>query len=66
MGNFDILDQVCPKRVIPIKKENSLTKFAQKENFPSKTEKSHLCLRLWFLLTILNFSSPGPTDTTVF
>ena len=29
-------------------------------------EKSHLCMRPWSLLTILNFSAWGPTDTTVF
>ena len=29
-------------------------------------EKSHFCVRPWSLLTILNLSERGPTDTTVF
>ena len=41
-------------------------KFAQKGYFWSKTEKSQLCVRPWSLLTMLNFSARGPTDTTVF
>ena len=43
-----------------------LTKFVQKEYFRLKTEESHLGVRPWSLLTILNFSARGPTDTTVF
>ena len=42
------------------------TKFAQKGYFGSKTEKSHFCLRPWSLLTILNFSKRGLTDTRAF
>ena len=34
-----------------------LTKFVQKGNFRSKTEKSHLCVRPLSLLTMLNFST---------
>ena len=29
-------------------------------------QKSHFCARPWSLLSILNFSKRGPTDTTVF
>ena len=43
-----------------------LTNFAQEGNFRSKKEKSHLRVRPWWLLIILNFSTPGATDTTLF
>ena len=33
---------------------------------PPETQKSHFCVPPWSLLTILNFSERGPTDTTVF
>ena len=33
---------------------------------PTGTQKLHFCVRPWLLLTILNFSEWGPTDTTVF
>ena len=33
---------------------------------PTETQKSHFYVRPWSLLTILNFSKRGPTDTTVF
>ena len=32
---------------------------------PIETQKSHFCMRPWSLLTTLNFSKQGPTDTTV-
>ena len=41
-------------------------KFAKKEYFPSKAEKSHFLMRPSSSLTLLNFSARGPTDTTVF
>ena len=40
------------------------TKFRQKGYFRSNTEKPHFCECPWSLLTILNFSVQGPTDTT--
>ena len=40
------------------------TKFTQWGYFRRKAEKSHICLCLWSLLTILNVSAQGPTDTT--
>ena len=43
-----------------------LTNYPQKGHFQSKTEKSHLSVRPWLLLTILNFSARRPTDTAVF
>ena len=42
------------------------TKFVQKGYFRLKTEKSHLRVRPWSLLTILNFSARKSADTTVF
>ena len=42
------------------------TKFAQESYFRSKAEKSNFCVRPWSLLTILNFSARGLTDTMVF
>ena len=42
-----------------------LTKLAQKRNFQLKTEKSHLCVHPWSLLTRLNFSARGPADTGI-
>ena len=41
-----------------------LTRFAQKGSIQSKTEKSHLSAHSWPLLTILHFSTRGPTDTS--
>ena len=41
-----------------------LTNFAQKGNFQSKTENLQLSILPWSLLTILNFSAGGSTDTT--
>ena len=32
----------------------------------TKLQKSNFCVRPWSLLTIINFSKRGPTDTTVF
>ena len=42
------------------------TEFEQKGYFWSETEKLHLCVCPWLLLTILNFSAREPTDTTVY
>ena len=42
------------------------TKFSKKGYFRSKTEKSHLYVRPWSLLTILNFSARRPTNAMVF
>ena len=36
------------------------TKFAQNRHFRSKTEKLHLCVHPWSLLTILNICPRGP------
>ena len=41
------------------------TKFAKKRNLRSKTEKSRFWVRPWSLLTILNFSTRGPTGPTI-
>ena len=43
-----------------------LSNLPEKGVFPSKTEKSHLNVCPWSLLSILNFFTPGPTDATAF
>ena len=45
---------------------NNINKNNNTNNFMSKTEKSHLWVRSWLLLTILNFSTRRPTYPTVF
>ena len=40
-------------------------KFAQKGCFWSKTENSHLCVRPWSCLTILDLFAQGPTDNGI-
>ena len=42
---------------------NFFDQIAQKGCLRSKIEKSHLCTRLWLVLTILNLSARGLTDT---
>ena len=90
--NFDFSDQVCPRKVFPVKNGKSeyhhsilhfrislgtkcqlkliilifWTKFAEKGYFPFGMVKLHLCMRPWLLLTVLNFSTQGLTNTSPF